>query len=1052
MADAQVVHVPRPSAAPTIQLFDDVCIHRDGTSIEVAGEGRRALLALLACHPGRTVPFERILDALWEGEPPITATKVVQTYVSQLRRLLEPDASGEWTVLVTRPAGYALLVGRGDTDIGEFEAAAEDACSKADGRAADHAVGLWRGEPLAGISQGFARAEADRLHRLRNACLLHRLRELVATGRAVDALPELEELQRADPVDEAVVVLHMEALWRAGRRSAALKEFERLREVLADELGIDPGEEASALHLAMLRDEVPTGRAGAARPEGSRADPPQPGGADAERGGSGPGQRSAEAPVAAPAPSPGGAEGHEKRLPAERTPLIGRGEHVAGLGILVRDEPLVTVVGPGGAGKTRVALRVAYEHADPGEVWWVSLGGFASASSLPGHVSRAVGMPQQFDHDAAEALVAWLTHREGLLVLDNCEHLVAPVAGLVERILERVPGLHVLATSRVPLHVHGERRWHIPALGLPEGDSLGELRASASGRLLLERAGRAGDSFGVDAGDAAHLARVCRRLDGMPLALELAAARLAGMSAADLDSGLNERFRLLTSGDRAGPEQHRTLRATTEWSYQLLNERERLMLDRMAVFVGPVEASAVAAVCVGEGIDAADVPTLLADLVEQCVIEREGDRYALLETVKEFGRENLGASAVEWEQRHGEWMAAVVEQVGAGLQGATATWIRVLESHLLDARAAFDRALARGDVVLAMRLAARGNWALLSLGRFALLRQWIARALEAAERVDVPTELRAEAELLAGALAGIVGRRVDAHRELRQARERFVELGDDEHRLWVDYWSATVLGEERRFHDAIALGRRAAEEARMLGLVSVEANLRAGIAEVALVGALAVPDDADELLAAARQENALGLERCRDARLEEVQLRLETNLALESALVEGRASGLDRCLELLEAWRAYGRGVRRAVAAAAVASLAVRRKRADVAVPLALESLEVLDFLGWEGPVPNVLDVVVAVAHTVDPEECARLLGAVRARVPTYRWRVPCDTSVAETVMMARLSSARWAELLQEGANRPLALTTEAAARVLRATASVGEGRTSSAEGDLGGA
>ncbi|WP_084127505.1 BTAD domain-containing putative transcriptional regulator [Demequina sp. NBRC 110054] len=994
MVETMRAYAEADSAAPAIELFEDVRIVRDGELLAVQGEGRRALLALLAIHAGRIVPVERILDALWEDEPPASASKIVQTYISQLRRLLEPGEGDEWQTLLTRASGYVLALEHEATDVGAFEAAVAAAMHGEPGATFADALVRWRGEPYAGIAQTFARAEAARLDTLHREARKGWCAERIAEGSPQETLAELESLARDEPHDERVAALRMEALWRAGRRSTALQEFETLRESLAEELGLDPGPDLAALHLRMLREELPQ----------------------------------SPTPDVPARPSPA------TRLPRERTALIGREAHVEGLTELVESEPLVTIVGPGGAGKTRVALRIAHALARDGAVWWVPLAGMSDPAALPIHVGRAIGMPQQYESDPGDALAAWFRDRPGLLVLDNCEHLSEPVAAFAEELLARCPELRVLATSRVPLHVYGEHKWRIPALDLPEEETAESLVASASGRLLLERAGRAGGALVPDAAEAAHLVRVCRRLDGMPLALELAAARLGGMSAADLDEGLDARFRLLTDGDLGGPSQHRTLRATTEWSYQLLSTQQRALLDRMSVFVGPIGLAAATSVCSGDGLDEDDVPAVLADLVDRSVVERERDRYTLLETVREFGRENLRDALTAWETRHGEWVAALVERVGQGVQGATAEWTSELESHLLDARAAFDRALARGDVRLAMRLAGRGNWALLSIGRLLLLRSWVTRSLEAADGVEVPAGLRGEVELLAGAVAGFSGDLDGADRGLARARAHFEETGEVAETLWVDYWSAAMEAERGRYAHAVEKGRRAADEAAGRGLGAIEANLRAGVAEVALVASFALEDDA-AMSRVVDEETVRGLALCEGQRFDEAQLRLETNAALSRALVAPDREHLDECLALVERWRAFGRGLRLAVLLPAVASISLRCGRPDTSATLTVEVLEVLGFLGWEAPLPPALRVAAVLGHADAPEDCARLLGAAGSRWSTYRWRVPCDAAEAESALRVTLGDARCDELMVEGARQPLVSAVEAATRVARAAA-----------------
>ncbi|WP_411074241.1 AfsR/SARP family transcriptional regulator [Streptomyces sp. cmx-4-7] len=572
----------------------------DGTDVAVGGPRVRALLTVLALRAGRPVPVRELVDEVWYGdEPPADAVAALQALVGRLRRALGRDR------VASTEGGYRLDARPEDVDARRFERLAADgaaALAAGDaGRAAvllDEALGLWRGPALADLPD--RAAEAARWEARRLDARRARLDAALALGDAPAALPELTALCEAHPLDEPLQALRIRALRDTGRAAEALAAYESVRRALADRLGTDPSPALRALHAELL-----AGRTAPAEPE--------------------------TAPV-------------RGNLRARLTSFVGRDEEIAALREDLRAARLVTLLGPGGAGKTRLSQEAAERGAGawPDGVWIAELAPVTAPEAVPEAVLAAVGAREtvlrgagaeelRTGNDPLARLVEHCGGRRMLLLLDNCEHVVGAAAELAETLLARCPDLRILATSREPLGVPGEV---VRPLGpLPVGVAL---------RLLGERgaAARPGFSVGEDRGAAEE---VCRRLDGLPLAIELAAARLRMLSVRQIAERLDDRFRLLTAGARTVLPRQQTLRAVVDWSWDLLEGAERVVLRRLAVFAGGCDLAAAEAVCAEGG--AGDVLGVLGALVDKSLVVASpggaGMRYRLLETVAEYARERL---------------------------------------------------------------------------------------------------------------------------------------------------------------------------------------------------------------------------------------------------------------------------------------------------------------------------------------------------------------------------------------------------------------------------
>ncbi|MFJ4503891.1 BTAD domain-containing putative transcriptional regulator [Streptomyces sp. NPDC088864] len=666
----------------------------DGTALPVGGARLRALLTVLALRPGRTVPAAVLVDEVWDGEPPADAAGALQALVGRLRRAIGHGA------VTSAESGYRLAARPEDVDLFRFERLAGDgARALADGDPAratallDEALALWRGPALADLPDRHAAATrwtARRLDARRD-----RLTAALRLGRAPEVLPELAALCDEHPLDEPLQALRLRALRDAGRTAQALAAYDEVRTLIADRLGTDPGPELTTLYAELLRQP----------PAHPPAQPPEP--------------------AAAPAP-PG-------NLRARLTSFVGREREMAELRGDLSRARLVTLLGPGGAGKTRLSQEVA-DTIDPATwpdgVWLAELAPVEDPEAVPEAVLAALGARQTVlsgagagefraaerasgDERAADESLARLTEycarRRMLLLLDNCEHVIEAAAALADHLLARCPRLTVLATSREPLGVPGETLR--PVDPLPDPTAL---------RLLAERGAAARPGFRVDedAATAAAAAEICRRLDGLPLAIELAAARLRMLTPQQIADRLDDRFRLLTSGSRTVLPRQQTLRAVVDWSWELLDDDERATLRRLSVFAGGCTLEAAEAVCADPAGRSGDVARLLGSLVDKSlVVAAPADdgrmRYRLLETVGEYAAERLEESGERdaVERRHLVFFRELARTTDPLLRrsGQLAA-MRLLQREYENLRTALRHAVAARDEQEALCMVLSLSW------------------------------------------------------------------------------------------------------------------------------------------------------------------------------------------------------------------------------------------------------------------------------------------------------------------------------------------------------
>ena len=701
-----------------LRILGPVQVVRAGRDVPLGGPKQRAVLALLLVDAGRVVSAGQLAEALWQGSPPAGAAKTLRSYVSRLRAVLAPEVA-----VVARGGGYALTAEPDLVDAARFErlvgagqgALAMGEVASAAGRFCE-ALALWRGAALADVSDVEPLAlEAARLEELRLVAVEGRAEASIALGQHGEVVGELERLVAEYPVRERLWRLLVLALYRAERQADALAAYRRARAMLAEELGLEPGGDLRELAQAVLRQQVP----------------------------------------AAPRPERHG-------LPAPLTSLVGREEELAVLDPLVGRARLVTLTGPGGVGKTRLAAELAAAVLDrfPDGVWLADLAGITDAQLVASRLMETLGVRQSGDLPVIEALRHRLRAAELLLMLDNCEHLLDACARLAGELLGSCPGLRVLATSREPLGVAGEAVFVVPPLAVPaEPDDDASTAASPAVRLFTDRAAALAGTGSVTAGT---VGRICRALDGLPLAIELAAARTGTLSVAEIEQHLADKFRFLVYRRPVANARHQALKTAIGWSYELLAEPERSFFRALSVFAGGFRLAEAAEVCCAA--DQAAALDLVDALVGKSLVVAErsgaGTRYRLLETIREYAAGQLGEAGEAGRAglRHAAVYLGLAERERD---------LGVLSGEHDNFRAALEWSLARaGETGPRLAAALGGFW--LACGLYQEGQSWLERAAAA---VPSAGPLRADLSRLLGTVLFEAGELDQAEAVLAQGSE-----------------------------------------------------------------------------------------------------------------------------------------------------------------------------------------------------------------------------------------------------------------------------------------
>jgi len=719
-----------------------------GGLVTLAAAKQRALLAILILSANEPVSSDRLIEELWSGRPPASAKKVLQTYVSKLRRALGSGA------LVTQPPGYALRIAPEALDHHRFEhlvAEARECDPPNAARLLREALALWRGQALADfVYEPFAQREIARLEELRLAALEARIDADLALGLQAELVGELEALTSEHPLGEHLRGQLMLALYRSGRQAEALAVYRDARGVLVEELGVEPGPALQELERAILRHDVALELEPRPKRPQVRLERPRPTG-----------------------------------IPRQASSFVGRARELRVIQALLQrpDVGLLTLTGPGGAGKTRLALEAAARLSGsfPDGAFFVDLSPIREPELVAPTIASAIGL-REVSGRAAEGLASHLRDRSLLLVLDNFEQ-VLDAATLLEELLVEAPVVTLLVTSRAPLRLANEHAYPLPSLAVPT--SWADLVAFAETEavaLFVQRARATRAEFSLTEGNAAAVAELCVRLDGLPLAIELAAARAALLSPQAIVSRLGRRLDLLKTREPGVPERHQTLRAAIEWSYELLPPDEQALFVDLAVFVGGFTIDGADAVSAQP-----DVLEGVEELLEASLLRTEGavgdePRFGMLETIREYALERIAerADADELKNRHARYYLTLVEAAEPELRGPRQVgWLEQLDAEQDNVRAALAWACDGGEPEVGLRTGA------------ALWRFWQVRGQldEGRERLEHLLRLRtrtrwqtarAAAQLSAARTAFVQGDYAAMRRFIRESLPVHRESGDQD--------------------------------------------------------------------------------------------------------------------------------------------------------------------------------------------------------------------------------------------------------------------------------
>ncbi len=653
----------------------------EGDLIIVSSPKQRALLLYLLVNRGQVCSADRILDAVWEDETP--TIKTVQFHLSKLRDVLEPRRArgSDGTVIATTPAGYVIDPASIALDADRFERGVADALQIAQDNPLQasaelaEALDMWNGPALSDVSYlTFAQLEAQRLEQLKLECLERRITLDIELGSAQELTGELEVLVREHPLREPFWGQLMLCLYRSGRQAEALRVYQEAHRTLGEELGLEPSVALRSLESQMLRQDPELTPSVDAAPE-------------TERG----------------------------NVDHRGSVFVGRSDEIGQVGGLLGDSRLVTLTGVGGVGKTSLALHTARQALGswPDGVWLVEFGPVSDPRSVPDALAAALTFSPQFGEDTLEGIVRHLRHSSRLIILDNCEHVVDAAASLVDALLSGCPDVHLLVTSREPLRLPDETVMTIHPMDTPSSEMVNLDAPPDVIELFVQKAKLADPAFELTNETVGAVTSICERLDGLPLAIELAAAPLRALTLTDVAEGLKDRFSVLVSGSRSALAHQRTLEATVGWSFDLLQPDEKSLFVALGIFAGAFDRFGAEKVAVAADVEACDVLPLLVGLVDKSLLEvtrhSGGISYRMLTTIQHYARMKLASqsNARSIAAEHSNWAISLAEAANAALYaGGSREWLHRIERARDDIEVVLERSREQGSPETGMRLLA----------------------------------------------------------------------------------------------------------------------------------------------------------------------------------------------------------------------------------------------------------------------------------------------------------------------------------------------------------
>jgi predicted ATPase/DNA-binding SARP family transcriptional activator len=651
--------------AVEFRLLGDVEARSDEQRLDIGPTRQRCVLVALLVDVNRPIPADQLIDRIWADDLPRRARNALAGYLSRLRQVITTDGGVE---IAREPGGYVLKADPASIDLHRFRQLTSQARSTAEAVDADRllceALELWRGDPFATLDTPWLNEVRTALEAERLAVVLDRNDAGLRAGRHGELLPQIALMARNHPLDERLAGQLMLAQYRCGRQADALDTFRVMRDRLVEELGADPSPALRQVHQRILDGD--------------------------------PGYIIAEPPPRAPVETRPHAG-----LPRRATSFIGREDDVASVGAALRHGPLVTLTGVGGVGKTRLAVEAAgREEEQFGDgAWLCELAPLDEGSAVNHAVAVALRLQQQQGLDIEATVIEYLRTRELLLVVDNCEHVLDAAAKLIDQIVRHCPKVVVLATSREAIGVEGERILPVPPLPVEDAT-----------RLFADRARAGRPDFDLDHEPVGAVSEICRRLDGLPLAIELAAARMRVMGSLEVARRL-DKLRLLSGGARDAMPRQQSLAATIDWSYRLLTAAEQELFIRLSVFAGGFDLEAAHGVCGADDDTEDDTLELLTGLLDKSMVTmRSGtgtSRYGVLETLRAYGRDRLRENDIydACASRHAQYYTELAQRAAAGMHGTDErAWVERMLPDYDNLRAAFEHVMADSDLDTALRL------------------------------------------------------------------------------------------------------------------------------------------------------------------------------------------------------------------------------------------------------------------------------------------------------------------------------------------------------------